>query len=209
MNVIMLVDSNNAYHQRQTRHRTLPKAPKDSSRSKSLSRKEEGSKSLSRKEEASKSLSRKEEGKHSSTSGVMRHPNQLSSSSHQLSGKREEAVEVPVIVDEVTKWISGVNKNTTCRDVISVILRRQNIQGYKVGNRSQHQIGHRVISSNQLDPAIQLAFYVSGVRCPQIHCVRALEEGGQTAETLRSSSGHLDSMGPRQTGCQVGGKRSN
>ena len=138
----MLVDSNNAYHQRQTRHRTLPKAPKDSSRSKSLSRKEEGSKSLSRKEEASKSLSRKEEGKHSSTSGVMRHPNQLSSSSHQLSGKREEAVEVPVIVDEVTKWISGVNKNTTCRDVISVILRRQNIQGYKVGNRSQHQIGH-------------------------------------------------------------------
>ena len=112
MNVIMLVDSNNAYHQR-TRHRTLPKPPKDS---------------------RSKSLSRKEEGKHSSS--VMRHSNQLSSSSQQLSGKRETqeaAVEVPVIVDEVTKWISGVNKNTTCRDIISVILRRNN-QGYKVGN---------------------------------------------------------------------------
>ena len=114
MNVIMLVDSNNAYHQR-TRHRTLPKAPKDS---------------------RSKSLSRKEEGKHSSSAGIMRHSNQLSSSSQQLSGKRETleaAVELPVIVDEVTKWISGVNKNTTCRDIISVILRRNN-QGYKVGN---------------------------------------------------------------------------
>lgn len=114
MNVIMLVDSNNAYNQR-TRHRTLPKAPKDL---------------------RSKSLSRKEEGKHSSSVGIMRHSNQLSSSSQQLSGKRETleaAVELPVIVDEVTKWISGVNKNTTCRDIISVILRRHN-QGYKVGN---------------------------------------------------------------------------
>lgn len=113
----MLVDSNNAYHQR-SRHRTLPKAPKDSS-------------------SRSKSLSRKEEGKHSSSSGVMRHSNQLSSSSQQLSGKRETeaaaAAEVPVIVDEVTKWISGVNKNTTCRDIISVILRRNN-QEYKVTN---------------------------------------------------------------------------
>ena len=65
----------------------------------------------------------------------MRHSNQLSSSSQQLSGKKEKeaAAEVPVIVDEVTKWISGVNKNTTCRDIISVILSRNN-QEYKVTN---------------------------------------------------------------------------
>lgn len=109
MNVIMLVDSNNAYHQR-SRHRTLPKVPKDSS-------------------SRSKSLSRKEEGKHSSF--IMRHSNQLSGSSQQLSGKMEAAAELPVIVEDVTKWISGVNKNTTCRDIIHVILRRNNNE-YKV-----------------------------------------------------------------------------
>lgn len=32
-----------------------------------------------------------------------------------------------------------------------------------------------------------------------------MEEGGQTAETLRSSSGDLDRLGPRQAGSQVGG----
>ena len=189
----MLVDSNNAYHQR-SRHRTLPKAPKDS---------------------RSKSLSRKEEGKHSSSSGVMRHSNQLSSSSQQLSGKTEAAAEVPVIVDEVTKWISGVNKNTTCRDIISVILRRNN-QEYKVTTYFINDKGlwfcwdlwfglGLVIwlswdSSNQLDPVIQLTFYLPGVRCPQIHFVRAMEEGGPTAETFRPSSGDLDRLGPGQAG---------
>ena len=33
--------------------------------------------------------------------------------------------EIPVIVDDVTKWISGINENTTCRDVIRVILERE------------------------------------------------------------------------------------
>ena len=111
MNVVMLVDSSNYHHQRQaTRHtRTLPKPPKE---------KESSSRS--------KSLSRKEETKLQSQPGT-----KLSTSSHQLSARREESVEVPVIVEEVTKWISGVTRTTTCRDVISVILRRNNHQ-YKV-----------------------------------------------------------------------------
>ena len=113
MNVVMLVDSSNYHHQRQaTRHaRTLPKPPKE---------KESSSRS--------KSLSRKEEAKLQAQPGA-----KLSTSSHQLSAqaRREESVEVPVIVDEVTKWISGVTRTTTCRDVISVILRRNNHQ-YKV-----------------------------------------------------------------------------
>ena len=37
----------------------------------------------------------------------------------------EETVEIPVIVDEVTKWITGVNKSTTCQDVIKAILQRE------------------------------------------------------------------------------------
>ena len=34
----------------------------------------------------------------------------------------EETVEVPVVIDEVTKWITGVNKHTTCQDIIKAIL---------------------------------------------------------------------------------------
>ena len=117
MNVVMLVDSSSYHHQRQaTRHaRTLPKPPKE---------KESSSRS--------KSLSRKEEAKLQAQPGA-----KLSTSSHQLSAqaRREESVEVPVIVDEVTKWISGVTRTTTCRDVISVILRRNNHQ-YKVSMRT-------------------------------------------------------------------------
>ena len=43
-------------------------------------------------------------------------------STQMLHVRSEDSVEVPVIVDDVTKWISGVNKNTTCRDIIRVIL---------------------------------------------------------------------------------------
>ena len=38
---------------------------------------------------------------------------------------KEESVEIPVIVDEVTKWIRGVNGSTTCEDIIRVILQRE------------------------------------------------------------------------------------
>ena len=60
----------------------------------------------------------------------------MSTSTHQLASVRskEESVEVPVIVDDVTKWISGVNKSTTCRDIITVILKRSSDQ-FKVISR--------------------------------------------------------------------------
>ena len=137
MNVIMLLDNNKTYHHNQrSRQRTLPKLPKDTSRSKSPRSSKEHSRS--------KSLSRKEEGK-------LRHQNPLSSSTHQLSVKKEDHAEVPVIVDEETKWISGVNKNTTCRDIITVILKRNN-QHYKVNKTIL-----RVLLINLL--CIQLTFY--------------------------------------------------
>ena len=150
MNVIMLVDNNNKtyHHNQRSRQRTLPKVPKEGSRSKSP----RGSKENSR----SKSLSRKEEGK-------LRHQNPLSSSTHQLSVRKEEHAEVPVIVDEETKWISGVNKNTTCRDIITVILKRNN-QHYKVNKTISGvlSINYNLYPINFLSP---------GVRCSQIHFV--------------------------------------
>ena len=39
--------------------------------------------------------------------------------------KPETVVEVPIIVDSTTKWISGVNANTTCQDLIQVLLQRE------------------------------------------------------------------------------------
>ena len=38
---------------------------------------------------------------------------------------KEETVEIPVIVDEVTKWVTGVNEGTTCEDIIRAILQRE------------------------------------------------------------------------------------
>ena len=38
---------------------------------------------------------------------------------------KEDNVEIPVVVDEVTKWITGVNKSTTCQDIIRAILQRE------------------------------------------------------------------------------------
>ena len=149
MNVIMLLDNNKTYHHNQrSRQRTLPKLPKETSRSKSP----RGSKEHSR----SKSLSRKEEGK-------LRHQNPLSSSTHQLSVKKEDHAEVPVIIDEETKWISGVNKNTTCRDIITVILKRNN-QHYKV-NKTILRVP---LINYTLYP---INFLSLGVRCSQVHFV--------------------------------------
>ena len=38
---------------------------------------------------------------------------------------KEESVEIPVIGDEVTKWIRCVNGSTTSEDIIRVILQRE------------------------------------------------------------------------------------
>ena len=110
LNVIMLLDKKvPAYHNdiKRSKPRTLPRQPKEGgSRSKSLSRKEEDRQAAVK--------SRK-----------------LSASTQQLPAlarNKEESVEVPVMVDEVTKWISGVNKSTTCRDIITVILKRSSDQ---------------------------------------------------------------------------------
>ena len=113
MNVIMLLDNKlPAHHSHNHNHndikrskpRALPRHPKEGgSRSKSLSRKEEDRQGAVK--------SRK-----------------LSTSTQQLARNKEESVEVPVMVDEVTKWISGVNKSTTCRDIITVILKRSSDQ---------------------------------------------------------------------------------
>ena len=57
----------------------------------------------------------------------------LSQSMHTLSKPgiiklvKEDSGEVPVIVDDVTKWISGVNGSTTCQDIIRVILERETV----------------------------------------------------------------------------------
>ena len=38
---------------------------------------------------------------------------------------KPETVELPIIVESTTKWISGVNANTTCQDLIQVLLQRE------------------------------------------------------------------------------------
>ena len=43
----------------------------------------------------------------------------------KIKAINDEKVEIPVIVDEVTKWIRGVNGSTTCEDIIRVILQRE------------------------------------------------------------------------------------
>ena len=53
---------------------------------------------------------------------------------------------------------------------------------------------------------IQLMFYhhITGIRCSQIHSVRAVEEGWPTTETLSPSSRNLDCVGPGPGSSQVG-----
>ena len=38
---------------------------------------------------------------------------------------KEETGEVPVVIGEVTKWITGVNEHTTCQDIIKAILDKE------------------------------------------------------------------------------------
>ena len=49
----------------------------------------------------------------------------MSRSMHLLQVDREPK-EVPVVVDEVTKWIAGVTAHTTCDNIIAAILEKQN-----------------------------------------------------------------------------------
>jgi len=135
MNAMMLMET--AYHppphQHRSKHRSLPKQPKDHSGSRS--------KSLSRKEEEPARSGRKK-------SSDLKH---LSSSTNQLCVK-DDSVEVPVIVDEVTKWISGINKHTTCRDIITVLLKRQGhfkVKRLKYTEHKNQQVDQCAISDTE------------------------------------------------------------
>ena len=102
------------------RSRTLPKAPNEETRSRSLP------KTYEQVGPRDKSKDRK--------NPVINVDQSLSQSIHTLSKKgmiktiKEDIGEVPVIVDDVTKWISGVNENTTCQDIIRVILERETVK---------------------------------------------------------------------------------
>ena len=99
------------------RSRTLPVAPKKSHRSSSLPK-------MCNKD----ILLRKAEVKQNAVANVNK---SISQSMNTLTrqGKikaiNEETIEIPVIIDEVTKWIRGVNDSTTCDDIIRVILQRE------------------------------------------------------------------------------------
>ena len=53
------------------------------------------------------------------------HPMPTFSKHGMNQSPNEETVEVPVIIDEVTKWISGVTEHTTCLDIIKVVLEKE------------------------------------------------------------------------------------
>ena len=99
------------------RSRTLPVAPNKSHRSSSLPK-------ICNKH----ILLRKAEVKQNAVANVNK---SISQSMNTLTrqGKikaiNEETIEIPVIIDEVTKWIRGVNGSTTCEDIIRVILQRE------------------------------------------------------------------------------------
>jgi hypothetical protein len=57
--------------------------------------------------------------------------------------------EVPVTVDETTKWINGVTGQTTCDDIIDAILARQARKG-KVSSGDMGQIGLKTLKSQVL-----------------------------------------------------------
>lgn len=154
MNVIMLLDKNvAAYHNdiKRSKPRTLARQAKEGgSRSKSLSRKEEKS------------------GQSQGQAAVR--SRKLSTSNQQLpvlARSKEESVEVPVIVDEVTKWISGVNKSTTCRDIITVILKRSNDQ-FKVILRFL-SLSLAVMWLNRISGSI--GNFLPGLRREEVHPV--------------------------------------
>ena len=55
-------------------------------------------------------------------SQTLSHPMPTFSKHGMSQSTKEKTVEVPVVIDEVTKWISGVTEHTTCLDIIKVVL---------------------------------------------------------------------------------------
>ena len=104
-------------HHGKRKSRTLPVAPNDKCRSRSLSK-------ISDKRIAKEKV----EVDYNKVTKVNK---SLSQSLHTLTqqdinnSNKEDAEEIPVIVDEVTKWISGVNRSTMCQDIIKVILEKE------------------------------------------------------------------------------------
>ena len=118
-------------HHVRKRSRTLPVAPSKNNRSRSLPKTSD--KNIPR---------RKPEVKQNEVTKVNK---SLSQSLNTLSRQgiikhvKEETVEIPVIVDEVTKWITGVKEDTTCEDIIRAILQRET-DPFQVRFKTENQI---------------------------------------------------------------------
>ena len=105
--------------ERRRRSRNLPLIPNNSnsnSKNKALLNEEARSRSLPKPGGRNKSTGPGER----STKEKLRPAQSLA-----LLVKPETVVELPIIVDSTTKWISGVNANTTCQDLIQVLLQRE------------------------------------------------------------------------------------
>ena len=101
--------------ERRRRSRNLPLIPNNSnSKNKALLNEEARSRSLPK------------PGRNKSNPGERLTKEKLRpAQSLALLVKPETVVELPIIVDSTTKWISGVNANTTCQDLIQVLLQRE------------------------------------------------------------------------------------
>ena len=118
--------------------RSLPRVPKEDG--------EQSSRRIQKEAERIKKHSR--EGRLYSRSGKEEEPSNLRSSRDELNPRNSKEqtlksvlsrsmhllvvpreVEVPVVVDDVTKWIAGVSSVTTCSDIIDAILAKQNMKG--------------------------------------------------------------------------------
>ena len=113
--------------------RSLPRAPKEEHEHGSKKQPKDEERPKKHYREEGRHYSRTEDGTHLRSSRNQLNPRNhkgqtlksvLSKSMHLLVVPRE--VEVPVVVDEVTKWIAGVSNVTTCSDIIDAILTKQN-----------------------------------------------------------------------------------
>ena len=101
--------------ERRRRSRNLPLIPNNSnSKNKTLLNEEARSRSLP-----------KPGGRNKSNGERLTKEKLRPAQSLALLVKPETVVELPIIVDSTTKWISGVNANTTCQDLIQVLLQRE------------------------------------------------------------------------------------
>ena len=103
--------------ERRRRSRNLPLLPNNSnsnSKNKALLNEEARSRSLP-----------KAGGRNKSNPGERATKEKLRPAQSLALLVKPETVELPIIVDSTTKWISGVNANTTCQDLIQVLLHRE------------------------------------------------------------------------------------